>query len=69
MSKAQASMVKTIDLIQLDETVSVVITEQGVEHAYYGEVHAIDAIGIAIYMPESGTTFIPWTNVVKVVVF
>jgi hypothetical protein len=68
MSKAKASMVKTIDLIELDSKVTVTYQKGSELHTDSGEVHAIDAIGIAIYHPLLGTVFLPWTSVVKVVV-
>ena len=65
MSKAEASMVKTIDLIQLDETVTV-WTKDKVD--WTGEVHSLDSIGIALYTPLMGTQFFPWGSVARVVV-
>ena len=69
MSKAQASMVKTIDLIELDSHAAVHYVENDDQVIYYGEVHALDAIGIAIYTVNGGTQFFPWTAITKVVVY
>jgi len=62
-------MVKTVDLIELDGYAAVHYVEDGKLLNYYGEVHALDAIGIAIYRLDGGTVFFPWTAITKVVVY
>jgi len=62
----KTTQVKTTDIVAVDSWMNVLLTN-GQE--YYGEVHAVDVVGITLYSTEFGTIVFPWNNIVRGVAY